>query len=110
VGKTRTLRILALSKGRAGFDTRPRRIKRIMPELYRVLRAGGRIVTQDFFTSEHHTSPVMAALCALNMLVGTPRDRTYSEIDVRHWSEAAGFHGIHRPGVPVPAGIPVATR
>jgi len=67
-------------------------------------------VTQDFFTSEHHTSPVMAALHAFNMLVGTPRDRTYSEIDVRHWSKAAGFHGINRPGASVPAGIPATTR
>lgn len=67
-------------------------------------------MTQDFFTCEHHTSPVMAALYAFNMLVGTPRDRTYRETRVRHQSEAAGLHGINRPGVRVPAGIPATTR
>lgn len=79
-------------------------------KVHRALRTGGRIAVQDFFTSPDHTSPLPAALFALNMLVGTPAGRTYSESEVRHWLEAVGFHSIHRLDVLGPAGILMGRR
>jgi hypothetical protein len=42
------------------------------------------------------TRPVMGALFAINMLVGTDGGDTYTEDEVRAWMTAAGFTGITR--------------
>ena len=60
------------------------------------LRPGGQLVVQDFLMNEERDGPVMAALFALNMLVGTPEGDTYTESEVRSWMTEAGFQFIIR--------------
>lgn len=60
------------------------------------LNPGGRLVVQDFLMNEERDGPLMPALFALNMLVGTPEGDTFTESEVRAWMEEAGFHAIER--------------
>jgi SAM-dependent methyltransferase len=54
------------------------------------LNPGGQLVVQDFLMNEQRDGPLMAALFALNMLVGTPEGDTYTESEVRSWMTEAG--------------------
>ncbi|HXI03855.1 MAG TPA: methyltransferase, partial [Candidatus Saccharimonadales bacterium] len=67
---------------------------------HEALAAGGRLVIQDFILDEDRTSPRMAALFSINMLVGTPGGRSYSESEYAEWMKAAGFAEVRR--VPLP--------
>jgi SAM-dependent methyltransferase len=60
------------------------------------LNPGGRLVVQDFLMTEERDGPLMPALFALNMLVGTPEGDTYTESEVRAWMAEAGFGAIER--------------
>jgi SAM-dependent methyltransferase len=60
------------------------------------LNPGGRLVVQDFLMTEERDGPLMPALFALNMLVGTPEGDTYTESEVRGWMSEAGFHSVER--------------
>jgi ubiquinone/menaquinone biosynthesis C-methylase UbiE len=60
------------------------------------LNPGGQLVVQDFLMNEERDGPVMAALFALNMLVGTPEGDTYTESEVRSWMTEAGCRSIVR--------------
>jgi len=60
------------------------------------LNPGGRLVVQDFLMTEERDGPLMPALFALNMLVGTPEGDTYTESEVGAWMSEAGFHSIER--------------
>jgi SAM-dependent methyltransferase len=60
------------------------------------LAPGGQLVVQDFLMNEQRDGPVLAALFALNMLVGTPEGDTYTEPEVRAWMAEAGFRSIVR--------------
>lgn len=55
------------------------------------LRAGGRIVIQEFLIEEDRTAPRQAALFALNMLVGTGVGDAYTESEISGWLQQAGF-------------------
>jgi (2Fe-2S) ferredoxin/predicted O-methyltransferase YrrM len=74
------------------------------------LAAGGRVVIQDFILEPDKTSPKMAALFALNMLVGTRAGSSYSEPEYTAWLEEAGFRDIRRVRMPGPAGLMIGTR
>ena len=60
------------------------------------LNPGGQLVVQDFLMSEARDGPLMAALFALNMLVGTPEGDTYTESEVRSWMTEAGCRSVER--------------
>ena len=60
------------------------------------LSPGGQLVVQDFLMSEARDGPLMAALFALNMLVGTPEGDTYTESEVRSWMTEAGCRSVER--------------
>lgn len=60
------------------------------------LNPGGRLVVQDFLMNEERDGPLMPALFALNMLVGTPEGDTFTEHEVRSWMTEAGFGAIDR--------------
>jgi SAM-dependent methyltransferase len=60
------------------------------------LNPGGQMVVQDFLMNEERDGPMMAALFALNMLVGTPKGDTYTEREVRSWMEQAGCRSVTR--------------
>ncbi len=55
------------------------------------LNPGGRVVIQDFVLDNAKTSPRMAAVFALNMLVNTKGGGTYSGEEYLDWLEQAGF-------------------
>lgn len=58
---------------------------------WRALKPGGRIVVQDFIVDDNRTSPPMAAVFALNMLVATRGGDTYTQAEIEGWLEAAGL-------------------
>ncbi len=74
------------------------------------LVAGGTLVIQEFILEEDKTSPKPAALFALNMLVGTPAGRTYTETEISDWMRKSGFKDIRRVRLPGPSGLVLATR
>ena len=63
---------------------------------WRALKPGGRVVIQEFVVDENRTSPPMAVLFALNMLVATRAGDTYTEDEIKSWLSNAGFGKISR--------------
>ncbi len=76
---------------------------------FRALRPGGTIVIQEFVIDEGRTSPVQAAVFALNMLVATRAGDTYTESEIGGWLAEAGFEGMTRADAPS-AAIITATK
>jgi (2Fe-2S) ferredoxin/predicted O-methyltransferase YrrM len=70
----------------------------------------GRIVVQDFVLEADKTAPKMAALFALNMLVGTHAGSSYSEDEYAAWLRQAGFRDVRRIRLPGPSNLMVGTR
>jgi (2Fe-2S) ferredoxin/SAM-dependent methyltransferase/DNA-binding CsgD family transcriptional regulator len=62
--------------------------RELIRKAHGALAPGGRIVIQDFMSGR------MAALFALNMLVGTKEGSTYSEDEYAGWLRQAGFRDI----------------
>lgn len=60
------------------------------------LRAGGRVVIQDFIMDEDRVNPPPGSFFSLNMLVATESGDTYTGSEVKAWLEEAGFTGIKR--------------
>ncbi len=73
----------------------------------RALAPGGRVAIQDFILENDKTSPKMAALFSLNMLVGTERGASYSESEYAAWLGEAGFADVRRIRLPGPGGLMV---
>ena len=73
------------------------------------LAPGGRVVVQDFILEPDKTSPRLAALFALNMLVGTRGGASYSEPEYAAWLVEAGFHQIRRARLPGITGLMIAS-
>jgi len=61
------------------------------------LRPGGRVAIREFILDPDRAGPPVAALFALNMLVGTAAGNTYTEAEYRSWLGRAGFRNITRP-------------
>jgi SAM-dependent methyltransferase len=74
------------------------------------LNPEGRLVVQDFLMTEERDGPLMPALFALNMLVGTPEGDTYTESEVREWMAKAGFADIHRTDTSFGTSLVVGSR
>jgi cyclopropane fatty-acyl-phospholipid synthase-like methyltransferase len=64
---------------------------------HRALAPSGRLVIRDFILEPDKTAPKMAALFAINMLVGTKSGSTYTESEYRQWLGEASFGTISRP-------------
>ena len=60
---------------------------------------------QDFILNPDKTGPQHAALCSLNMLVGTDSGASYSELDYTDWMKTAGFSDVCRINLPGPSGL-----
>jgi len=69
------------------------------------LAPGGRLVIQDFILEEDKTTPKMAALFSLNMLVGTEGGASYNESEYAGWMREAGFGEVKRIRLPGPSGL-----
>jgi cyclopropane fatty-acyl-phospholipid synthase-like methyltransferase len=71
---------------------------------------GGRVVIQDFILNKDKTEPRMAALFALNMLVGTRSGTGYSSEEYSAWLTECGFKDPVHLTLPGPTGLIIATR
>jgi SAM-dependent methyltransferase len=60
------------------------------------LNSQGQLVILDHFMSDDRTEPLVGAVFALNMLVGTKHGDTYTESEVRSWMLDAGLKDITR--------------
>ena len=54
------------------------------------------IVVHEFLLNDRLDGPLFPALFSLNMLLGTPGGRAYSEEEVRDMLASAGVRGIRR--------------
>jgi SAM-dependent methyltransferase len=70
--------------------------RRLFVKAAHALNPNGRLVVQDFLMTEDRDGPLMPALFALNMLVGTPEGDTYTESEVRSWMAEAGLRDVVR--------------
>ena len=82
----------------------------LMKKCYEALVPGGMLVIQEFLLEKDRTAPKHAALFALNMLVGTPAGRAYSEVEISDWLGQTGFRDIRRIQLPGPSGLLLARR
>lgn len=63
----------------------------LLEKVYPIVRPGGEVIVQEFVLQEDKTEPIFAAMFALNMLVHTPRGRSYSFGEISTWLQDAGF-------------------
>lgn len=80
----------------------------LLRKAFKALSAGGRVVIQDFILAPDKTSPVTAALFALNMLVGTRAGSSYSEPEYEEWLKTAGFKDTKLIRLPGPTALLIA--
>jgi predicted O-methyltransferase YrrM len=71
---------------------------------------GGRVVIQEFILEADKSGPKVAALFALNMLVGTRAGSSYSNEEYSRWLLEAGFGDVRHVRLPGPTGLMVGTR
>lgn len=89
----------------------PEENRALFQRIFNALAPGGQIVVQDFILEPDKTAPRMAALFALNMLVGTTAGSSYSEPEYSEWLREAGFTDVHRVRFPgAPSGLMVGGR
>ncbi len=82
----------------------------LLQRVRKALVEGGRVVIQDFVVSADGTSPVHAALFAINMLVGTAGGQTYSEVEYTSWLTATGFSEVRLAPLSGPSDLVIGTR
>ncbi len=71
------------------------------------LEPGGLLLVQEFILDDERTKPVFPALFSLNMLVGTPDGKAYSERELILLLENAGLERIERLPIELPNGAGV---
>ncbi len=69
----------------------PEQNRALLRKLAPHVRAGGTIAISENLVDEHRTSPLPAALFAVNMLADTQRGRTYTAAEIATWLAEAGF-------------------
>ena len=88
----------------------PEENRDLLRRSFHALAPQGRVVVHDFILEEDKTSPKMAALFSLNMLVGTEQGASYSESEYAAWLREAGFQEVTRIHLPGPSGLMVGRR
>jgi len=71
------------------------------------LSAGGQLVIVDHLMKEDRTEPLMGAVFAINMLVGTRHGDTYTESEISGWMQSAGLKNIKT--ATAPSGLQIIT-
>jgi SAM-dependent methyltransferase len=74
----------------------PEENKLLINKCSEALNPQGQLVILDHFMNDDRTEPIMGAIFALNMLVGTQHGDTYTENEVRSWMLDAGLKDISR--------------
>ena len=88
----------------------PEENRDLLAKSFAALAPGGRVVVQDFVLDPDRTGPRMAALFALNMLVGTSNGNTYTEAEYAMWLRGAGFSEVRHVSMPGPASLMIGQR
>ncbi|MFZ2948183.1 MAG: methyltransferase [Desulfuromonadaceae bacterium] len=71
------------------------------------LEPGGMLMVQEFILDDDCNGPLFPALFSLNMLLGTPRGRSYSQRQLEEMMAAAGVGSIRRLALDLPNGAGV---
>lgn len=71
------------------------------------LEPGGLLLVQEFILDNDRGSPVFPALFSLNMLLGTPAGKAYSECEIVQLMRSAGLEHIERLRIGLPNGAGV---
>lgn len=69
----------------------------------------GLLLIQEFILDDSHAAPLSPALFSLNMLVGTPEGRAYSEGELSGMMRAAGLRELKRLPFQLPNGAGIMT-
>lgn len=90
----------------------PEGCQAMIQKAHQVLEPGGRIIIHDFILDDDGGGPLFPALFSLNMLVGTPKGRSYSEQEIRQMLTGAGFRDIERSDFvgPTESGLVMACK
>ncbi len=71
------------------------------------LEPGGMLMVQEFILDNNMEGPLHPALFSLNMLLGTPQGRAYSQLQLEEMMTAAGIGSIRRLELALPNGAGV---
>jgi cyclopropane fatty-acyl-phospholipid synthase-like methyltransferase len=71
------------------------------------LEPGGLLLVQEFILTDDRTGPVFPALFSLNMLIGTPSGKAYSEFEIVQLLQNAGLKSVWRLPLDLPNGAGV---
>ena len=71
------------------------------------LEPGGMLMVQEFILGDSMDGPLFPALFSLNMLLGTPQGRSYSQRQLETMMTAAGVGSIRRLALDLPNGAGV---
>ncbi|MGB9080718.1 MAG: methyltransferase, partial [Desulfuromonadaceae bacterium] len=71
------------------------------------LEPGGMLMVQEFILDDNLDGPLFPALFSLNMLLGTPQGRSYSQRQLEEMMTAAGIGSIRRLALDLPNGAGV---
>ncbi|RJQ75017.1 MAG: methyltransferase [Desulfobacteraceae bacterium] len=74
----------------------PEDCRQIISKAVRTLSPGGMILIHEFILDDSMDGPLFAALFSLNMLLGTPTGRSYSEAQLKEMLADAGIAQIRR--------------
>jgi hypothetical protein len=87
----------------------PRRAKQLLRKAHDSLVSGGLVVVHENLINPNRTSPISAALFALNMLVNTAQGRSYTGREVMAWMKETGFKDAAVVRLPPPATTSLVT-
>lgn len=79
----------------------------ILQKAVAALEPGGMMLVQEFILNDSHDGPPFPALFSLNMLIGTPVGRAYSEGELFNMLAAAGVGDLKRLPLQLPNGAGV---
>ncbi|MFH1000358.1 MAG: methyltransferase [Bacteroidota bacterium] len=84
--------------------------KLLFKKCFNALNNKGQIVILDYIMDDKRTEPLMGALFALNMLVGTDKGDTYTEKEISSWMKEAGFKRIKKITTPLDTALMIGSR
>jgi len=75
--------------------------RKILKKCWDSLIENGIVAIQEFVLNRAKTQPIFGTLFSLNMLMGTHKGSSYSEVEMKEWLRDAGFKNIKRfnPGM-----------
>lgn len=81
--------------------------ERMLRKTVAALEPGGILLVQEFILGDSRDQPLFPALFSLNMLLGTPEGKSYSEGEIRSLLESSGLCQVERLNMNLPNGAGV---